>query len=464
MFSRRGFAPQDWSPSKKFQSRRFRHTIRPVRLLVVILLLAILSGCGTQGKRPDGPGAPEARIDPPSAERLPEPSQRETLRQSELYAKPPPGEPPSALQPRQIALLLPFRGGYRKAAEAVRDGFIAAWHDAGDYKPALRIYDANALNVEQIYGQAVAEGANFVVGPLEKQAIAELAKLTDLPVPVLALNQARAGPGEKPAAGPGVLPSLMQFGLSPEGEARQVAQRARLDGRGKALVIVPNDPWGQRLHLAFRDAWLPLGGTVLERISYDPQSKDYSLPVRRLLNIDASEERARRLRRKLNVALRSEARLRQDADMIFMAAFPVSARQLVPQFRFHKAEGLPVYATSHVFTGSVNPQADADMNEIMFADLPWILLPRAGASSLRALVDEHFHASSAYRRLHALGVDAFHLIPHLPRLALDGAASFAGATGLLSMAGDGRINRQLLWSRIVNGKPELLQTEGNDGR
>ena len=202
----------------------------------------------------------------------------------------------------------------------------------------------------------------------------------------------------------------------------------------------------------------------MERVSYDPQSKDYSLPVRRLLNIDASEERARRLRRKLNVALRSEARLRQDADMIFMAAFPVSARQLVPQFRFHKAEGIPVYATSHVFTGSVNPQADADMNEVMFADLPWILFPRAGASSLRALVNEHFQASSAYRRLHALGVDAFHLIPHLPRLALDEEASFAGATGLLSMASDGRINRQLLWSRIVNGKPELLRTAGNDGR
>lgn len=463
MFSRRGFVPPGWSPSKKFQSRRFRHTIRPVRLLVIILLLAILSGCGTQGQRPDEPAAPEARIDRPSAEGLPEPSQGETLRQSELYAKPPPGQPPAALQPRQIALLLPFRGGYRKAAEAVRDGFIAAWHDAGDYKPALRIYDANALNVEQMYAQAVAEGADFVVGPLEKQAIKELAKLTELPVPVLALNQAPAGPGEKPA-GPGVLPSLMQFGLSPEDEARQVAQRARLDGRGRALVIVPNDPWGQRLHRAFRDAWLPLGGRVLERVSYDPQGKDYSLPVRRLLNIDASEERARRLRRKLNVALRSEARLRQDADLIFMAAFPVAARQLVPQFRFHKAEGLPVYATSHVFTGAVNPQADADMNEVMFADLPWILLPRAGASSLRALVNEHFQASSAYRRLHALGVDAFHLIPHLPRLAVDGAASFAGATGLLSMAGDGMINRQLLWSRIVNGKPELLRTEGNDGR
>lgn len=464
MFSRRGFVPPGWSPSKKFQSRRFRHTIRPVRLLVIILLLAILSGCGTQGQRPDEPAAPEARIDRPSAEGLPEPSQEKTLRQSELYAKPPPGQPPAALQPRQIALLLPFRGGYRKAAEAVRDGFIAAWHDAGDYKPALRIYDANALNVEQMYAQAVAEGADFVVGPLEKQAIEELAKLTELPVPVLALNQAQAGPGEKPAGGPGVLPSLMQFGLSPEDEARQVAQRARLDGRGRALVIVPNDPWGQRLHRAFRDAWLPLGGRVLERISYDPQGKDYSLPVRRLLNIDASEERARRLRRKLNVALRSEARLRQDADLIFMAAFPVAARQLVPQFRFHKAEDFPIYATSHVFTGAVNPQADADMNEVMFADLPWILLPRAGASSLRDLVNEHFQASSAYRRLHALGVDAFHLIPHLPRLAVDGAASFAGATGLLSMAEDGMINRQLLWSRIVNGKPELLRTEGNDGR
>ena len=166
-----------------------------------------------------GPAPRKRRIDRPSDEGSPEPSQRETPRQSELYAKPPPGPAPSALHPPQIALLLPFRGGYRKAAEAVRDGFIAAWHSAGDYKPALKIYDANALNVEQIYAQAVAEGADFVVGPLEKQAIEELAKLTDLPVPVLALNQAPAGRGEKPAGSHGVLPNLMQFGLSPEGEA-----------------------------------------------------------------------------------------------------------------------------------------------------------------------------------------------------------------------------------------------------
>ena len=54
--------------------------------------------------------------------------------------------------------------------------------------------------MEQVYAQAVAEGADFVVGPLEKQAVEELAKLTDLPVPVLALNQTQAGPSEKPAA------------------------------------------------------------------------------------------------------------------------------------------------------------------------------------------------------------------------------------------------------------------------
>ena len=360
-------------------------------------------------------------------------------------------------RPRKIALLLPLRGAFREAAEAVRDGFMAAWYRSGQYQPPLRVYEANALNIEQAYAQAVAEGADFIVGPLEKQAMTKLSTARDLSVPALGLNQVRTAPETARRKRSEILPALMQFSLSPEDEARQVAARAAADGYRRALVIVPDDTWGRRLARVFRESWAQTGGVTLETITYDPSVKDYATPVKQMLNIDSSESRIQALRQLLGRKLEYQTRRRQDADMIFMVAFPIDGRQIVPQLRFLEAGQVPVYATSHIFTGNVNPQADADMDGVAFLDLPWILSPTAQTSSLKALVDDNFQAaSSAYQRLYAFGADAFNLIPHLPRLAYEGEASFAGATGLLSMSANGRINRKLPWGKIINGKPESL--------
>lgn len=365
------------------------------------------------------------------------------------------------IRPRQIALLLPLRGGYRKAAEAIRDGIMAAWYDSGQDRPLVKIYEGNSLNIEKVYSQAVIDGADFIVGPLEKQALTRLSTMADLSVPVLALNRIQPVSDMSTADDGTMIPTLMQFGLSPEDEARQVAERAFADGRSRALVIVPDDQWGRRLYEAFRENWLAQGGNILKKIDYDPLGNEYSAPVKQLLNVDSSEFRVRNLRQALNRRLENLARRRQDVDVIFMAAFPIAGRQIIPQLRFHEAGGIPVYATSHIFTGSVNPQADMDMDGVMFPDLPWILFPHDGSPSIKSQVNEIFQAdTSVYQRLYALGVDVFHLIPNLYRLAFDEDARFSGETGLLSMSGDGRIFRKLPWGKIVNGKPELLDHGG----
>ena len=342
-----------------------------------------------------------------------------------------------------------------EAAEAVRDGFISAWYNSGADRPPVRIYEANSLNIEQAYAQAVAEGADFIVGPLEKQALTKLSARAGLSVPTLALNQVQPAPDM--AAGAGVLPALMQFSLSPEDEARQVAERASADGYGRALVIMPDDEWGRRLHRAFREGWSASGGVILDTTVYEPRTNDFGAPVKQMLNVDGSEFRTRRLRQTLSRSLNNRARRRQDADMIFMAAFPIAGRQIIPQLRFHGAGRLPVYATSHIFTGSVNPAADADMNGVVFSDLPWVLAPGEKISPIKILIDQNFKAAStAYQRLHAFGADAFNLIPHLARLAYEDEAEFRGATGALTMSADGTIKRKLPWGKIINGKPELL--------
>ncbi len=363
----------------------------------------------------------------------------------------------AVLRPDQIAILLPLSGQYKTASHAIREGIISAWYDDTNYRPKIRIYDTNALNIGTVYKQAVDEGADFIIGPLEKQAIETLLDKSELSTITLALNHAdKIGP-ERNYTTTNKIPKLIQFGLSPEDEARQAAERAIFDGHNKALIITPNNNFGTRLAQAFTDTWVSLGGIVLEHVGYDHRLRDYSTPVKQLLNIDSSQLRANKLRQKINRSIESEARLREDADMIFMAAVPLSARQIVPQLKFHLANDIPVYSSSHAYSGVLNQAADSDMDGIYFTDIPALLEEDRLSSSVHTKLNNNWSAdTSNFRRLYALGVDAYRLIPNIGKLSLQETAVYKGETGDLYMDEDGRIRRKLLWARFTNGRASLL--------
>ncbi len=353
-------------------------------------------------------------------------------------------------RPGKIGLLLPLSGKYEKSSTAIRDGFIAAWYMDKQEKSEIKIYDANALNITDIYQQAIAEGVDYVVGPLEKEAINQLTNLGELPVQILALNRQDLNKEQTSN-------KLIQFGLSPEDEAMQVAETAMSDGHRLALVMSPDNPWGERIAEAFIKRWVELGGGVLERAIFESNSKDFSLPVKSLLNIDSSESRARGLLNKLNIKINSVERRREDADFIFTAAVPSDARQLFPQIRFYRAADLPVYATSHIFSGIVDESRDNDLNGVMFLDMPWILETSHQLSMIQDALNRNWSQErSQYRRLYALGIDAYRLIPQIGRLSAEKNTFLNGETGDLSITPDNIVKRKLRRAQFVEGKPVLL--------
>ena len=96
--------------------------------------------------------------------------------------------------PRQIALLLPLTGRSAAAGKAVQNGFLGAHFataSALDDRQTVRIYDVNSEGgAGAAYQTAVLEGAEFVVGPLLRKSVTELANDILVPVPVLTLNNA----------------------------------------------------------------------------------------------------------------------------------------------------------------------------------------------------------------------------------------------------------------------------------
>ena len=355
-----------------------------------------------------------------------------------------------AQRPSKIGLLLPMKGKYKKSAIAVRDGFLAAWYLDKKEKANIQIYDANSLNIVDAYQQAIKDGVEYIVGPLEKEAIDQLHDNIDTPVKILALNrrdQKKENNNNE---------NLIQFGLSPEDEAMQIAEIAMSDGHKNVLVLASETPLGNRLAETFKEHWIKLGGEISGQTNYIVNTTDFSSPVKELLNIDKSERRAKDLRNKLNIKIHNVERRREDVDFIFTTAVPNDARQLIPQIRFHHADNLPIYSTSHIYTGIIDSAKDIDLNDVIFIDMPWILDSERQLSIIQVVLNRNWsQEKSKYRRLYALGVDAYNLIPDINRLTQEENSVMLGETGNLTIDSTNIVRRNLRKARFIEGKPLL---------
>jgi outer membrane PBP1 activator LpoA protein len=391
-----------------------------------------------------------------------------------------------AQQPQTIALLLPQRGRLAGAASAVRDGFLAAYfaERSAEQNPTIRQYDTDTGDINQLYDQAVSEGAELIIGPLAKDNVDALAQRSSLSVPVLALNyreqnsdksanttnlniadlkvpplQAKlpgvipintSNPtltGNQPTANNSLFaPALYQFGLAAEDEARQIARHAHLQGHRRAMIIAPDIDWAERSVEAFIQQWQQLDGEVVALSRYIGAG-DYSDVLKRSLLVDDSEQRHSQLRKIIYTNSHFEPRRRKDIEMIFLIANPPQARQIKPTLAFHYAGDIPVFATSQIYNGTDSPKADRDLNGIRFNTLPWLFADNVETQSIDANTD----APPAYERLHAMGADAYHLYPRLPQLKHLPQTRVLGATGMLSMLQDGRIVREQIWAEFDDG-------------
>lgn len=326
----------------------------------------------------------------------------------------------------QVVLLLPTAGPFLGVSDAVRDGVrAAAGVDDAQSRPKLVTLDSGTpQRVTAILGQALEGGATHVIGPIEKPAVDALAASGGLKVPTLALNEGTSA--GTPAA------NLYQFALSPETDAIEVANKAKALGFTRALMLYPDDGAGKRRAEAFRGHWDRLGGTLAGEATFKPGAP--AAPVQALLG-------------------------RGEADFLFLAANAEQARVVFPRIR-QDAPDLPVIATSDVHTGGADGTRERALAGLYFVDMPWMLgVERADDPLRRAdLKSNAAHLTTPLgRRLYAMGIDAYRLVPRLSALADRPGASFAGQTGRLSVDSLGRVRRQLLLARFTESGPEPVR-------
>lgn len=179
----------------------------------------------------------------------------------------------------------------------------------------------------QRYRAAVADGVNVVIGPLSREAIAQLAPAVT--VPTIALNSI-----DRQAA---ANPKLFSLSLVVEGEARQLARLMRDDGRVNPLLVEGGDALSQRLAKAFADEWRALTGKDAQRRPFDGGN----LPAL----LEASGQ----------------------ADALALALDAAQAAKLKAAL----TPDMPVYGTSQLNIGGNQPE----LAGVRFIDMPWFLMP-----------------------------------------------------------------------------------------
>jgi len=317
----------------------------------------------------------------------------------------------------------------------------------------VRVYDTGGEeSVPDEIAAATQSGADIIVGPLTRQAVAAAAADRMQRPPLLALNFLPDGE-QAPAL-------FFQFALSPVEEARLVARRALSDGHHLGVAIVPAGDWGSRVLAAFEQELQGGGGTMLATTMIDTSEADYSDELKQVLGIDQSRARLDRVESLLGTHLEFVPRRRQDIQFIFSPAPTASVERLLqPQLRFYYAAGIPTYATSGAF--EPDPRANEDLDGLMFPDMPW-MLGSPLAEAVRSAASQAWPVGGPRTGdLFAFGFDAYRIAEALRDNRTPSSLDLNGLTGELTLDPDGHVHRQLIWAQLHGG--EVTQLPGAPG-
>lgn len=344
------------------------------------------------------------------------------------------------VSPQRIALMLPLSGGLSGPGNAIRDGFMSAYFEAKQKGASVKFYDSGQQSVDQLYQQAVKDGAQLIIGPLKKSNVARLAAIKG-GLPVIALNDIdRRVPSQ-----------FYQLSIDPEHEAAQLADKVYDDGLRRALIIAPKGQWGESIGQTFEQQWRRRGGQVADLFLFEPK-QDMNQAIRKLLDISDSYDRKNQLVKTIWKRPTFYPRRRQDFDVVIILAYASKARQIRPMLKYYFAGDVPVYGTSLLYSGSPNAHHDIDLNGVIFGEMPYLL------KKPQQLVKKSWPEQlNSYNRLYAMGKDAYLLSHQLNQLKLFPLMGVFDNTGTLFIGSNGQIIRQLDWAKFEHGlaKPQV---------
>jgi len=350
------------------------------------------------------------------------------------------------LGPQKVAVLLPASGRLQAASEALRDGILSAFLDNPGTSQILFIDSGNEPDsLPGAYFEARDLGADYIIGPLQAEAIGALLQLSDMGTPVLALNDIPAG---LPAP-TGMGNQLNGISLSQDAEVRATARAMAEAGFSRAMVIAPESEWGERVVTVFGEQFLQDDRQIVVSGRFLEYENDHSAVLERLLQLDQSKSRKQQLENTLQLQLQYEPVRRDDVEVIFLAANTTQGRLIRPQLRFHNAGDIPVFASARIYSGMPDRTRDQDLNGVRFPAAP-LQIRFAGMSKTPEMPSLK---GGGFTPLFALGRDAWNILPWLELMRSDADFHFSGQSGSYSAGPLATLQREPGWAVFANGIP-----------
>ncbi len=348
-----------------------------------------------------------------------------------------------------VAVFLPLSGKLKQAGSAIADGITAAY--LNDYseqqKPKLLFYDTNNYSISDLYNQAKSQGAELIIGPLQKELVASFFTMpTDIPILTLNFIQDDFPPPQ----------NVILFGLSVEDEARQLAEYASRKEAKNILVLNTHNNWATKAASVFRKHWEYLNPySSVESLTMLSLSdtKNYSAEIAQILNVKDSNSRLRKLENMLGDNIESRPRIREDIDLIVMFANNQQAKSIKPLLAYHYAGSLPVIASSQAFDGKLGNGKNSDLNGMIMSEMPWIF--KSELMNDNNLVNETYAKKKSLNRLFAMGMDAYKLHNRLSVLQTNPYLGLESYTGKLFIRNN-RVERELGFISISKGNAKEL--------
>ena len=336
----------------------------------------------------------------------------------------PPADPDGYRPPGQLAVLLPISGTLSAAATSVRDGIFSAYFAENRRRPNVKVYDTagTADGVRRAATQAMADGAQMILGPLTREEVGAIFNQTDIDVPVIALNRGPVAP----------TPGNASFALSPEEEGVVAADHLADRGSLNVFVISQHDDTAQRTLAAFREQLRARGGEIVAELAVDGGTMDAAaLP-------------------------QAVANAKSPPNAVFLALRATPARMVAAQLATSAISALPRISSSLILSGGGNARLDAGLDGIELPALPWLLDQRPLLPRPDELAKTLPSARGPAQALFAFGMDAWMLAVYYDRLSSDPAFSISGATGELRLDSFGTVQREPTWAVFSGGRPRAV--------
>ena len=355
----------------------------------------------------------------------------------------------SSDHPNKIAVILPTQGQLANAAMAIREGFLFAYmRDVNSSTSSsdlmVKFYDSNSADPRDLVQQAFDEGAELIVGFIDKSRANEIVRQGPYQGPVLLLNRVPEGSDNQSS-------NILQFALSIDDEVDAIIAKLNSQGARRIIVMAGDHAWAIRSRNRFLVQYENEHRVVLaQQVFLEPTL--IIDDVGQALQISKSQSRRTELERRTRAEFEFVPRRRLDIDAIVAFVDHAEFQSMLAALNYHYAGDVPLFVTeTAVRSGSTSEF----LSPVLFTASPWVIED----TPLEMSVHEVLSPAIGSEALYAFGIDTYRMVTNWNHF--NEMKWIFGSSGTLQIRDDGTISRTPLWGQLKDQRYQVSRYDVN---